>query len=131
MKRLFALLFVALFAFASGGSSTPGDVAVELYNLVDAGNYEKAADLIAYEGETSEAIAEQKAMITSLFKEKAGPQLESKGGVKSVEVLGETLSEDGKQADVELKIVYGNDTEETEKVSLVLTDDGWKHSISK
>ena len=131
MKRLFALLFVALFAFACGGSSTPGDVAVELYNLVDAGNYEKAADLIAYEGETSEAIAEQKAMITSLFKEKAGPQLEANGGVKSVEVLGETLSEDGKQADVELKIVYGNDTEETEKVSLVLTDDGWKHSISK
>ena len=131
MKRLFALLVVALFAFACGGSSTPGGVAVELYNLVAAGNYEKAADLIAYEGETPEAIAEQKALITSLFKEKGGPQLEAKGGVKSVEVLGETLSEDGKQADVELKIVYGNDTEETEEVSLVLTDDGWKHSISK
>ena len=124
-------MVVELFAFACGGSSTPGGVAVELYNLVAAGNYEKAADLIAYEGETSEAIAEQKAMITSLFKEKVGPQLEAKGGVKSVEVLSETLSEDGKQADVELKIVYGNDTEETEEVSLVLTDDGWKHSISK
>ena len=131
MKKLFALLFVALFAFACGGPSTPGDVAVELYNLVAAGKYEAAAELIDYDAETPEQVEEAKAMIVSLFKEKAAPQLEAKGGVSSVEVLSETLSEDGKKADVELKVVYGNGSEENEEVSLVLTDDGWKHSIAK
>ena len=71
-------------------------------------------------------------MFVSLFKEKAAPQFEEKGGIVKVEALNETISEDGKSAEVELKLTYGDGTEETENVDMVCNEAGeWKASIKK
>ena len=57
--------------------------------------------------------------------------MEEKGGVKSVEATGETISEDGNTANVQLKIVYGDGSEKSEDVKMVKVEDKWLLSFDK
>ena len=45
---------------------------------------------------------------------------------KDVEVLEETVSEDGQSAVVKLKLTYGNGKTDTQKEKLVMTENGWR-----
>jgi hypothetical protein len=98
--------------------------------LVD-GKYDVVAENIYYDTDDAEELAQSKAMITSLLKEKVAPQLAAKGGVKNVEKVSETIAEDAESAVVELKIVYGDGTEETEKANMKLDDGKWKLAMNK
>lgn len=133
MKKLFSIFAIAaaLFAVSCSGPATPSDVATDVYDLFIDGKYEEVVDLFDIPSEDAEEVAEFKAMLVSLFKEKAAPQIEAKGGIASYEVVGETIAEDGKSAVVDLKFVYGNGEEEDQQLDLVLTDDGWKPSLNK
>ena len=134
MKKFFSLLVVAVAMFmvaCSTAPATPSDAAVGYYQCVADGDYEAIADAIHYATTDPEEIAESKAMITSFYKEKAAPQMEEKGGVKSVEATGETISEDGNTANVQLKIVYGDGSEKSEDVKMVKVEDKWLLSFDK
>ena len=134
MKKLFSIFAVAVAMFmvsCVSAPATPSDAAVEIYQYVADGNYEAFADAINYNTTDPEELAEGKAMITSLYKEKAAPQLESKGGIASIEAQGETISEDGNSATVNLKIVYGNGSEENEDVKMVKVDEKWMLAFDK
>lgn len=134
MKKLFSIFAVAVAMFmvsCASAPATPSDAAVEIYQYVADGNYEAFADAINYNTTDPEELAEGKAMITSLYKEKAAPQLESKGGIASIEAQGETISEDGNSATVNLKIVYGNGSEENEDVKMVKVDEKWMLAFDK
>lgn len=134
MKKIYAIVAVvaAVFMVSCGGSATPSDVAVDSYNYVIDGDYEKFAETIQYNVESEEELAQAKAMIISMIKEKAVPQMEAKGGVKSVEAINEVMAEDGKSAVVTVKLVYGDESEDTEDLKVVLNDEGeWKLSMEK
>ena len=134
MKKFFSLLAVAVAMFmvaCSTAPATPSDAAVGYYQCVADGDYEAFANAIHYDTTDPEEIAEGKAMIISLYKEKAAPQMEEKGGVKSVEATGETISEDGNTANVQLKIVYGDGSEKSEDVKMVKVEDKWLLSFDK
>ena len=134
MKKFFSLLAVAVAMFmvsCSSAPATPSDAAVEYYQCVANGDYEAFANAIHYDTTDPEEIAEGKAMIISLYKEKAAPKMEEKGGVKSVEATGETISEDGNTANVQLKIVYGDGSEKTEDVKMVKVDGKWMLAFDK
>lgn len=134
MKKLFTLFAVAVAMFmasCAGAPATPSDVAVEYYQYVANGDYEAFADAIHFDTTDPEEIAEGKAMVVSLYKEKAAPQMEAKSGVKSVEATGETISEDGNTANVQLKVIYGNGSEKTEDVKLVKVDNKWLLAFDK
>lgn len=134
MKKFFSLLAVAVAMFmvaCSTAPATPSDAAVGYYQCVADGDYEAFANAIHYDTTDPEEIAEGKAMIISLYKEKAAPEIEKKGGVKSVEATGETISEDGNTANVQLKIVYGDGSEKTEDVKMVKVDDKWLLAFDK
>lgn len=45
--------------------------------------------------------------------------------------MSETIAEDAESAVVELKIVYGDGTEETEKANMKLDDGKWKLAMNK
>ena len=134
MKKLFSIFAVAVAMFmvsCASAPATPSDAAVECYQSVAKGDYEAIANAIHYDTTDPEEIAEGKAMITSFYKEKAAPEIESKGGIKSVEALSETVSEDGNTANVQLKIVYGDGSEKTEDVKMVKVDEKWMLSFDK
>lgn len=134
MKKLFTLFAVAVAMFmvaCSTAPATPSDAAVGYYQCVADGDYEAIADAIHYATTDPKEIAESKAMITSFYKEKAEPEIKSKGGIKSIEALNETISEDGNTANVELKIVYGDGSEKSEDVKMVKVEDKWLLSFDK
>ena len=99
--------------------------------MVIDGEYDAVAENIFYESTDAEEIEQSKAMIASLLKEKAAPRFEEKGGVKNVEAVSETIAEDGKSAVVELKITFGDGSEETEKADMKLDGDEWKLAMDK
>ena len=134
MKKLFTLFAVAVAMFmasCAGAPATPSDAAVEYYQYVANGDYEAFADAIHFDTTDPEEIAEGKAMVVSLYKEKAAPQMEAKSGVKSVEATGETISEDGNTANVQLKVIYGDGSEKAEDVKLVKVDNKWLLAFDK
>lgn len=134
MKKLFTLFAVAVAMFmasCAGAPATPSDAAVEYYQYVANGDYEAFADAIHFDTTDPEEIAEGKAMVVSLYKEKTAPQMEAKSGVKSVEATGETISEDGNTANVQLKVIYGDGSEKTEDVKLVKVDNKWLLAFDK
>lgn len=134
MKKLFTLFAVAVAMFmasCAGAPATPSDAAVEYYQYVANGDYEAFADAIHFDTTDPEEIAEGKAMVVSLYKEKAAPQMEAKSGVKSVEATGETISEDGNTANVQLKVIYGDGSEKTEDVKLVKVENKWLLAFDK
>ena len=132
MKRVLSIFAVvaALFMVSCGGS-TPSDAAVEVYQMIIDGKYDAVAENMFYESTDAEEVEQSKAMIASLLKEKAAPQFEKKGGIKNVEALSETIAEDGQSAVVELKITYGDGSEETEKAEMKLDGDEWKLAMDK
>ena len=134
MKKLFTLFAVAVAMFmasCAGAPATPSDAAVEYYQCVVNGDYEAFANAVHFDTTDPEEIAEGKAMITSLYKEKAAPQIEKKGGVTSIEAVGETISEDGNTANVQLKVVYGDGSEKNEDIKLVKVEDKWMLAFDK
>lgn len=134
MKNVMCLSLVVLCSifFASCSSKSPGDVAKKYMEYVKTGDYEKFADGIMYkEGASKESIEQGKAMIVALLKEKAVKELEKKGGIKDIEVVSETVAQDGKTADVVLKTTYGNGNTEESDCKMVLQNDVWKMDIRK
>ena len=134
MKKLLTLFAVAVAMFmvsCSSAPATPSDAAVGYYQCVADGDYEAIADAIHYATTDPEEIAESKAMITSFYKEKAEPEIKSKGGIKSIEALNETISEDGNTANVQLKVVYGDGSEKNEDIKLVKVDGKWMLAFDK
>ena len=122
----------ALLLTACGGASTPSDAAAKVYDLMIDGDYEAVSKTFYFGEKSAEEEAQAQAMILSMLQQKAVPQIEKKGGLKSVEVLGETIAEDGKSAKVEVKLLYGNGTEETSKVDMALDAKGnWRPSMKK
>lgn len=119
MKNLISLsiivAFIAMFTACSPKNDTPTAVATEYMSLMKAGKYEKVADLTYVKpGTSAEDEAQGKAMIASMLKEKAGKQIEKKGGIKSFEIISEKISESGEKATVEVTTTYGDNSTEDE-----------------
>ncbi len=131
MKKLVALFAVvaAFFAVSCGGSDSPGDVAIEVYELVADGKYEKALDKF-YVADPA-AKEEFKSSMLSICEEKMKPQMEAKGGIEKIELVSEEISEDGKSARVTTKITYGDGTSEDERTKMVNVDGEWLVSMEK
>ena len=77
-------------------------------------------------------IEEQKKAVVGMIQSKASTTLAKKGGITSYEILSETVADDGKTANVEMKIVYGNGDEKQEDMKMRKTDSGdWRIDAGK
>ena len=57
--------------------------------------------------------------------------MEEKQGLKDVQVLEETIGEDGKTATLKVKFVYGDGSEEESTQEMVKQGDKWKMKFEK
>jgi CRISPR/Cas system type I-B associated protein Csh2 (Cas7 group RAMP superfamily) len=107
---------------------TPGDVAKEYVGYAVTGDYEKVAAALAVPGDvtTEDFEAQKEAIVTSLKENIANSAIEEKGGVKSIDVVSETIAEDGNSAQVVLKETFGNDETQEDTLNLVKQEDTWK-----
>ena len=134
MKKLFISMFVAVVAltlWSCGPANTPSAVAEEACKCMQNEDYEGYADLMDLK-KSEDGKGVEKEQLAALLREKGSKTMEKKQGIKSYEVLSEEISEDGKSANVKMKIVYGNGDEDTQKMKLVKNDDGdWKLTMGK
>ena len=121
-KTIYFLTFVfsvLLLAACGSDTSTPKAAAENWGEMMKSGDYKGIVDQIAYPDNLSAEEKEQsKEMFLSLFNDKVKAQVEKKGGITSTEVVSETIAEDGKTAKVEMKVVYGDGSEEEETLDL-------------
>lgn len=133
MKKLFISMFVAVVAFtlwSCGPANTPSAVAEEACKCVQNADYEGYVELMDLK-ETKKQESEKEQFV-AMLREKGTKTMEKKQGIKSYNVESEEISEDGKSAIVKMKVVYGDGSEDTNKIKLVKNDKGeWKVSLGK
>ena len=130
MKKVFyfSLMVMAMFMMAAcSSSSSPGDAMKKYSNYLIKGDYEKFVD----DSETADKLKEQKAGFVALLRDKVGKEYEKMGGLKSIEILSEEISEDGNTATVKIKQTYGNGETQEGTQSMVKRDGKWLMSIDK
>lgn len=129
MKKLLSTMFMCLLTMAlvtsCGSSNTPAGVAEKAAKCLKSKDYKGFAKLV-------DMPDEEKGELVSLLEEKASEELESKGGIKSYEIVNEDVDEESGTATVRIKYVYGNGDEQTDPMNLVKSKSGdWKLSTSK
>ena len=133
MKKVFyfSLMVMAMFMMAAcSSSSSPGDAMKKYSNYLIKGDYEKFVDGIALDdSETADKLKEQKAGFVALLRDKVGKEYEKMGGLKSIEILSEEISEDGNTATVKIKQTYGNGETQEGLVIGSVEHDTWKSAI--
>lgn len=135
MKRFINCIVIAasaLFFAACSGGNSPKGVAEEAVKCIQNGDYEGYVNLIYMEEKEGMDIEEQKKAVVGMIQSKASTTLAKKGGITSYEILSETVADDGKTANVEMKIVYGNGDEKQEDMKMRKTDSGdWRIDAGK
>ena len=135
MKKVFyfSLMVMTIFVMAACSSpSGPGDAMKKYCNDLVKGNYEKFVDGIALgENITGDELQKQKDGLVSMLKEKVSKEYEKMGGLKSIDILSEEISEDGNTATVKIKQTYGNGETQEGTQSMVKRDGKWLMSIDK
>lgn len=127
-----AVLVMTLITACGGGSSTPSDGAKECVELMKAGDFKALAEKMHFdESMTEEQQQGMKDLIVSMGNEKISKEIEKKGGIKSYEVIEETIAEDGKTAVVKMKITYGDDSTKDEQYDMASVDGTWKPVMKK
>ena len=135
MKKVSILLIVAMtmsLAFVScggGSSNTPADMEMKLMSYAQKGDYKKMVDYWLDNSIIDESQGMTKAQMksmSSMLIEKMKEPLEAQGGVKSVKLVKEEISEDGMTAKVHLMITYGDGTEEEKTSPYKKVDGEWK-----
>ena len=137
MKRLsiiIEIMFTILF-FASCSSNTPTKVAEQSMKCLMDKDYKGYVDLIYFsekEKKNPEEYEQGKQQLAALLKDKAEKEYKRKGDISSYETITEETSNDGKTANVKMKINYGNGTNEDTDIKLRKDKDGnWKIDMGK
>lgn len=134
MKKITRIsMFMAIFAFfafmasCGGGAKSPADVSKTFVEKIEKGDVSAAVKMLeGVDKATEEEIQKMEAFLSEGSKE-----VSSKGGIKKIDVLSETISEDGMEADVDLKVTYGNGEEDESTTKLKNIDGNWKISMGK
>lgn len=129
MKKVLSLLIVfstILLLTNCGEGNTPVGIEQSIYRQMKNGNYEKAATIIINNTANYNQDAPEKAQIITVLARKYQRSTEANGEIKSFQVIDKYTSEDGLSATVEVKIVYGNGSEDTKLSFYIKEEDKWK-----
>ena len=133
-KRFFsiaavALLVLVLTACGKHQPNTPEGVATAAMNCIIDKDYEGYVDLMYFKGK-EELSKDEKAQFVSILEEKAGKDMEQKGGIKEFKIGVPKL--DGDKADVPVDITYGDGSTKNDNIAVIKTPDGdWKLNSGK
>ncbi len=131
MKKFFVVALCALafvgFESCKSKAKKAAEVAVEHSNLLKDGKYDLFVEEFHFAPVVpAEQIAAEKEVYKKAYKEQVHPVVAAKGGLKKAKVVSETVSDDGKTAQVVLNHEYGNGQVEEVPYDMVLVDDTWK-----
>lgn len=122
-----AFSFVALLISCSSNANSPAGVSKSFIKKVEKGDVTEAVKML----EVAEKGSDEEIQKMEAFLSEGSKEMKSKGGVKKIEVISETISDDGMKADVVLKVTYENGEEDESSTKLKKTDKGWKITMGK
>jgi uncharacterized protein YpuA (DUF1002 family) len=129
MKKIFILMAICAFVFAScGGSKTPSDTVKTYFKAIQSKNFNDLMNCFDMDAKETDA-KEMKAL-----EEKFNESSEELGTLKSYEILSEEISEDGATATVKATSTIEKDgKEKTEEQSFKLNkvNEEWKIDLGK
>lgn len=114
----------------SSAVKSPKEIEESIYTEVQNGNFDKAVELFydnVDRGDNASTKIEKEEM--KAISEKTKQSAEAKGGLKSFDILSETISEDGKTATVSTQINYGNGSVDLQQSSYMNKDGVWKMTV--
>jgi hypothetical protein len=134
MKKLINSLMVlalvattGLMVSCSGSGKSPAGVSKSFIQKLEKGDVDAAYQMLdGTENATAEETQKLKAFLSEGTKE-----ISTKGGIKKIEVVSETISEDGKTAEVTIMLTYGNGETDESTTKLKNSEDGWKIFLGK
>lgn len=116
-----------LMVSCSGSGKSPADVSKSFILKLEKGDVDAAFKMLdGAENATTEENEKLKAFLSEGTKE-----ISTKGGIKNIEVVSETISEDGKTAEVTIMLTYGNGETDESTTKLKNSEDGWKIFLGK
>ena len=136
MKKVL-LGFVALFAMLTvwscgGATSSPTAVAEAAAECIKNDDMEGYVELIYIEEKEGKTLDEQRAELTEFLSGLMQMSMSQEKGLESYEVLSEEIAEDGKSAVVKCKMVYGDGSEDEDKIKMIKTEEGeWMIDMNK
>jgi hypothetical protein len=122
----FLMLGAVMFLFSCGGagsSGSPSSTIKEFIHKVEKSDFEGALGCIALEGKTLDKDSKGKLMLLISM---AKGELDKKKGMKSMDVITETIAPDGNNATVKMKLTYGDGSTNEEDYKLVKEEGKWK-----
>lgn len=135
MKRLinlFMLTTIILFAASCSSYDTPTKAMEQYLESLKDGKYKDFVDGIYFkEGKTDEEVKKAKEELTALLEDKIQKENDKQEGLTGFEIISEKLSEDGKTAVVEYKLIYGNGSEKEDRQSMINNNGKWMMDMNK
>ena len=133
MKYLISSVVVVLAAlfFSSCGKSTPGEAYKAYTEQLKAKNYEGFVDGYDFSGiaDTAKVKSTQQALVGVLRLSES--EVDKKGGIKSVEIIEETVNPGDTTAMVKARLTYGDGSTNDGNTEMVLRDGQWKMKLNK
>ena len=126
---LIALLILMSCGGSGSGSNSPGDVTKTAIENLANENYDDVVKVyITKKGE--ELTDEEQAKIMA-FMPTAKAEIDKNDGLKEVQIIEETIAEDGKSATVKSKMIYNNGKEgRTDSTRLIKVNENWRIRIN-
>lgn len=136
MKKLFSYMMLitvmALFMTSCSSTSSPSSAFKSYMAKMQSGDYKGCAQGFAIdETKSPEQNAKAIEMIEAMLADKGDKAIKEKGGLKDIEVLEETISEDGNKATLKAKFTYGDGTEQENTQEMVKQNGEWKMVFKK
>ncbi|MBR1804019.1 MAG: DUF4878 domain-containing protein [Muribaculaceae bacterium] len=126
------LAVMAVLFTACVKEKSPGEAYKSYATCLAEKNFEGYVDGVDLktEGQSKEKIQEARSTLIGLLK-LSSAELDKKGGVKSVEVLEETINEGDTTAVVKAQFTYGDGSTKEETVEMVKRGTEWKMKSAK
>lgn len=135
MKRIFSFLIIlaaAMCFMTSCTKSSPSAAFLNYMEKLKAGDYKGFVQGFSVdENKTPEEQEKAQQTLESLISDKTAKSMEEKQGLKDIQILEETIDEDGKTATIKAKLIYGNGEEQENVQKMVKQGDEWKMELNK
>jgi len=116
------VLFLAI--SCGGGGNSPGKTAEKAMVTAADADAEGLVKLVYIE--EGEEISDEDIEQLQMMLDYGQKEIEKKEGLKKIEIITEEIAEDGNEAEVKMKMINGDESEDEETIKLIKQDGKWK-----
>lgn len=129
LRRL-SVIVACLCVLTGCDSNAREKTVITFFEAIAAGRTEEALELIDFSSAPAQLIGQNRDK-TRLFLKEVQKDVALKGGLASVEIIDQTMSDDGKHIRVDVRLNYGDGSFQQPFIRLIQVDGHWKIDLSR